>query len=567
MPQSVFRANFDTFSPLSLHDLEIEYVLLSEPGNEPSDEWVSQTVELLRQNRDVAVVGTDTQVPDQTFEDVAWPLDGGVQLIRAATLRRLVEKGFHPVYRWDEIDCALRVSGWRILGQNVARSHPEPRGRSLATRELYGLALESVLASGPRSIRLSSPFRLAKSLARMALRLGSFYRPRHHRKTQSLSIPQEVDYARQVVLTSLDRTKENIRRSGWRESSFGSSFSGSTRASTVVLLFTATRPFYLRRALRALRTYWPDHDYRLVVTQDGNDSATEALVKSLGENVSHWRFNETVSIPVRDWLGGAMPYFRIAQHFSCALERVFHDTSVQQVIVLEDDMEISGDFFPYFRRLAEVLTENPDLLTASAWNDNGTLAADATAVHRTDCFPGCGWLLQRRGWEILSERWPQSHWDDALRQDTALQAYQHLRPEMSRIVNFGNAGTGSRDFFQTFVYPVKCQLTPVEWSNVSLELSYETYRDDLLRSIASSLPFELHPSPGHNYYLIYHGPDEFQRLAEKLEILPEFRPWAPRASFEGIVILNWGEGRLYLLPRPLGSKLGLARSSAQPHQQ
>lgn len=41
---------------------------------------------------------------------------------------------------------------------------------------------------------------------------------------------------------------------------------------------------------------------------------------------------------------------------------------------LQDDMELSPDFFPYFEATAAVLDADPSLYCVSSWNDHGQVA-------------------------------------------------------------------------------------------------------------------------------------------------------------------------------------------------
>jgi alpha-1,3-mannosyl-glycoprotein beta-1,2-N-acetylglucosaminyltransferase len=41
------------------------------------------------------------------------------------------------------------------------------------------------------------------------------------------------------------------------------------------------------------------------------------------------------------------------------------------VIIVEDDLEFSPDFFEYFEATLPLLKSDPSLWCVSAWNDNG----------------------------------------------------------------------------------------------------------------------------------------------------------------------------------------------------
>ena len=44
---------------------------------------------------------------------------------------------------------------------------------------------------------------------------------------------------------------------------------------------------------------------------------------------------------------------------------------LHKVIIVEDDLEISPDFFEYFTATLPLLRSDPSLWCVSAWNDNG----------------------------------------------------------------------------------------------------------------------------------------------------------------------------------------------------
>ena len=50
---------------------------------------------------------------------------------------------------------------------------------------------------------------------------------------------------------------------------------------------------------------------------------------------------------------------------------------------------------------------------------------------RSDFFPGLGWMLNARAWrEDLGKKWPDSFWDDWLREPEQRRGRQVLRPEV-----------------------------------------------------------------------------------------------------------------------------------------
>lgn len=64
-------------------------------------------------------------------------------------------------------------------------------------------------------------------------------------------------------------------------------------------------------------------------------------------------------------------YFKIARHYKWALDEVFMRQKFEAVIMNEDDLNISPDFFSYFEAMHKILVADQSLFCVSAWNDNG----------------------------------------------------------------------------------------------------------------------------------------------------------------------------------------------------
>lgn len=76
------------------------------------------------------------------------------------------------------------------------------------------------------------------------------------------------------------------------------------------------------------------------------------------------------------------------------------------MIIVEDDLEFSPDFFEYFEATLPLLRSDPTLWCISAWNDNGKRGLiDETKpelLYRTDFFGGLGWMITRELWVEVS---------------------------------------------------------------------------------------------------------------------------------------------------------------------
>lgn len=109
----------------------------------------------------------------------------------------------------------------------------------------------------------------------------------------------------------------------------------------------------------------------------------------------------------------------------------------QTVILNEDDLNISPDFFTYFEAMQKVLSRDPSLFCVSAWNDNGKgnliQTQSINKVHRSDFFPGLGWMMQRSLWLEMRKKWPDGFWDDWIREPENRKNRACIRPEIPRV--------------------------------------------------------------------------------------------------------------------------------------
>ena len=189
----------------------------------------------------------------------------------------------------------------------------------------------------------------------------------------------------------------------------------------------------------------------IAISQDGGHGGVRDVIvafqaamarDSPGVAVAHLRHEQSRG-------GGETGYHKLAAHYGWALRQVFRelrehvqpagllpsDYYAQRVIILEEDLEVAPDFFPYFAATAPFLDDPAErLLAVSAWNDNGQgdHVADAEALYRSSFFPGLGWMLHRRLWLELEPKWPKAYWDDWLREPPQQGGREVIRPEVGR---------------------------------------------------------------------------------------------------------------------------------------
>ena len=130
---------------------------------------------------------------------------------------------------------------------------------------------------------------------------------------------------------------------------------------------------------------------------------------------------------------------RIATHYKFALSKAFDELfpNAPGIIIVEDDLLFSPDFYDYFTATAPILEEDDTLLCISAWNDNGFVGhvRNPFALKRTEFFPGLGWFLTRRLYKgELEEKWPSAHWDHWLRSQDTHKGRDILYPEVKQYI-------------------------------------------------------------------------------------------------------------------------------------
>jgi hypothetical protein len=302
-----------------------------------------------------------------------------------------------------------------------------------------------------------------------------------------------------------------------------------TRQARALLVICYNRPEYLRRTLNAVLTRLPSYNRpHVYISQDGDEGAVTAVIGEFAAlfaaeapdvPFTHWRHPPVTPEALARAAAWALGYYKLAQHFGWALGRIFGAPLAHpRVIILEDDLEVAPDFFDYFTAVEPLLDNDASLLAASAWNDVGQAAyvADPTAVHRSDFFPGLGWMINshvsvrrqwwewgvgvpwggcssscqaphipfalrsqpppqhllRRAqhWEELGPKWPDSFWDDWLREPPQRRGRAVLHPQVSRSYTFGEEGVSRAQFFAQYLGNIKLNDVPVDWA--SLDLSY-----------------------------------------------------------------------------------------------
>ncbi|CAD7924317.1 unnamed protein product [Amoebophrya sp. A120] len=253
-------------------------------------------------------------------------------------------------------------------------------------------------------------------------------------------------------------------------------------------------------------------------------------------------------------------YAKIAEHFRFALQKAF--LRFHQAIFLEDDLQASPDFFSFFRATLPAL-QNPQsrLLCVSAWNDQGlgTLVDDTAGVHRTEIFPGLGWMITR---DVVTQellpRWPPAYWDEFMRRPDVRKGRDCLRPEINRVWHFGFVGE-SRGQFSKYWKAIKRNDKAMDWSSpelarrVAVAADPQLYEQSLQQAIAHatylSSPVDLngYAGKGAEYWLRYTDFHSYMQLASFFQLMPDWKEGHVRSSYRHVLPLAYKGNRVYLV--------------------
>ena len=82
-------------------------------------------------------------------------------------------------------------------------------------------------------------------------------------------------------------------------------------------------------------------------------------------------------------------------------------SDAQFLIIIEDDLTISPDFFLYFDWSLELFELDNSLYCISAWNDHGMNHAvgNETMFSRVEGMPGLGWAISRPIIDEILPKW------------------------------------------------------------------------------------------------------------------------------------------------------------------
>lgn len=349
----------------------------------------------------------------------------------------------------------------------------------------------------------------------------------------------------------------------------------SQPSPTVLLVIAHSRAKYLERCLASILQHRhraaADRGWSIVVSVDLQDGLAHEDVISVAREagmlldgkLSVWRHDVSYPPAAADpdvdegtIMADVDAYRRISRHYRWALGRAFTAYNAERVVVVEDDLQVAPDFFDYFDALSPVLDHDSTLFCVSAWNDNGKehLSLDSEQFHRTDFFPGLGWMLTRSFWEEVEPMWPEMYWDDFLRSPAVTRGRQCIRPEVSRTANFGERGVSQSYNYEKHIARVKLNPVPVDIS--SLDLSYldpgvyeKLIFGRLSRSVQLKYSNYLTSKPQDSDVAARHPSRSMDQIGKRTGVMTDHREGVFRTSYRGLVFIPWNGHWAFLVPR------------------
>ena len=242
-----------------------------------------------------------------------------------------------------------------------------------------------------------------------------------------------------------------------------------------VAIIASNRPHYLYRMLQSLLSARGANPANIVVFIDGFFEETLAVARLFGlRGVQH--------APVGT--GTA----RISQHYKISLSAIFSMyPRASYAIVLEEDLDVSPDFFNYFSQTMGLLKADKSLYCISAWNDLGYeyTSADPAKLYRVETMPGLGWMLSRQLFtEELEPQWPTPDktwdWDMWMRLSEIRKGRECIIPDVSRTFHFGSVGVNMNSYFHDVYFSKHSFNTQSDVELVGVEAMQRTEYEDLL---------------------------------------------------------------------------------------
>ncbi|KAK6620244.1 hypothetical protein RUM44_006645 [Polyplax serrata] len=299
--------------------------------------------------------------------------------------------------------------------------------------------------------------------------------------------------------------------------------------------------------------------FPIIVSEDCSHQPTINVIRSYGDQVTLIQQPDQSEIPIPPKEKKFKGYFKIARHYGWALNQTFFNFKFDTAIIVEDDLTIAPDFFEYFLGTYWLLKKDPTLWCVSAWNDNGKSGlideSQADLLHRTDFFPGLGWMLTSSVWAELSVKWPKSYWDDWIRKPEQRKDRACIRPELPRTKTFGKIGVSNGMFYEKHLKFIKLNNRFVNFTKLNLSyLLKDNYDVAFVKDVYTSTVVSYQELKNGSIVtngsvrIPYLTKDQYKKTAKYIGLMDDFRSGVPRTAYRGVVTFSYKGRRVYLAP-------------------
>lgn len=337
-----------------------------------------------------------------------------------------------------------------------------------------------------------------------------------------------------------------------------------------VVVVTCKRAEYLDRSLEALVKYMPENgtlgriQFSIIVSRDCFSEDVEKVISGpkYAGKISNMRFR-----PPEGKIPG---HEAVARHYGWIFSQIFDVLHYPAVLVVEEDMEVSPDFYEYFAAGFDLLNSNPDIMCVSAWNDNGLngLAEDIHALYITDIFPGLGWMMLRGLWEEeLRGQWPTGYWDEFMRMPSVRKGRVCVRPEVSRAFNYGErGGVNKGQFYKTHLAHILRNTEPIKWTTMDKKVNpfyngsldkqnFDAFLYDAIKVDSDTTriddPKDLVSMKNEKEGVLVdvvtqYTKDNYASVAKMFGLMTDLKEGIPRCSYKDVIIFKWHGFRVFL---------------------
>uniref|UniRef100_A0A023EZ29 Protein O-linked-mannose beta-1,2-N-acetylglucosaminyltransferase n=1 Tax=Triatoma infestans TaxID=30076 RepID=A0A023EZ29_TRIIF len=257
--------------------------------------------------------------------------------------------------------------------------------------------------------------------------------------------------------------------------------------SVPVVVIASNRPHYLYRTLRSLLSARGARKEMITVFIDGYFEEPLEVTRLLGlRGIQHTPIGYKNS--------------RISQHYKASFSAAFNMfPHADYIIVVEEDLDVSEDFFSYFSQTVKLLEMDSSIYCISAWNDLGyeETSSNVSTLLRVETMPGLGWLLSRILYKNeLEAKWPTPEkmwdWDMWMRMSEIRKGRECVIPEVSRTFHFGASGINMNSYFQDRYFKSHSFNTQPHAKLHNIESVIKHKYEDLIHSILKTGTFLNH---------------------------------------------------------------------------